>query len=125
VTTSKKLSKKSKVEWKGYLRVNLTAEQEEHFDVWFPSQTIQLSDFDILCNSGFKFGLSWDSFHAGVSASLYANDPKLSWSGYTLTAWAEDAQSAIELLFYKHYIICEEDWEHFTDVVERSGRKRG
>jgi len=118
-------SKKSKVEWKGYLRVNLTEEQDKHFDEWVPVQSIQISDFDILCNNGFKLSFNWDDFHQGISASLFASDPRLSWAGWVLTAWAGDAESALELLFYKHYIVCEEDWEHFTDVVEKSNRTRG
>ncbi|MGB4705580.1 MAG: hypothetical protein WBI18_10980 [Candidatus Saccharicenans sp.] len=117
--------KKSGVEFKGYLRVNLTEEQDKHFDEWFPSQVIQISDFGILCNNGFKFALAWDNFHQGVVASLYANDPKLSWSGWILTAWADSAEESVALLFYKHYIVCEEDWEHFQDAVEKSGRTRG
>jgi len=125
MATSKKLSKKVKVEWKGYLRVNLTDGQERDFDEWFPKQTIQISDFGILANNGFKFSLAWDDFHSGVSASLFASDAKLAWAGYVLTAWADSAEEAVALLFYKHYIICEEDWEHFYDVVEKSGRKRG
>jgi len=114
-----------KVEWKGYLRVNLTEAQDKAFDTWKVNQKILLSDLDILCNMGFKFSLSWDAFHNGVSASLTANDPKLSWAGYVLTAWDESVEDAILLLFYKHYVICEEDWEKFTDVVERMGKKRG
>jgi hypothetical protein len=117
--------RKSGVEFKGYLRVNLTEEQDKHFDEWVPSQVIQISDFGILCNNGFKFALAWDSFHQGVVASLYANDPKLGWSGWILTAWADSAEEAIALLFYKHYIVCEEDWEHFKDAVEKTGRTRG
>ncbi len=125
MATSKKPIKKTKVEWKGYLRVNLTPEQEAHFDVWFPTQTIQLSDVGILANNGFKFTVGWDDFHDGVFAALYANSSKLSWAGWTLAAWSDSVEEAIALLFYKHYIICEEDWEHFYDVVERNGRKRG
>lgn len=114
-----------KVEWKGYLRVNLTDEQDKHFDEWKGAQKVQLSDIDILLNNGFKFALNWDAFHDGVSASLMANDPRLSWSGYVLTAWDTNVEDAILLLFYKHYVVCEEDWEHFTDVVEKMGKKRG
>ena len=114
-----------KVEWKGYLRVNLTSEQDVAFDVWKQSQKIQLSDLDILLNNGFKFGLSWDAFHDGVTASFTANDAKLSYAGYVLTAWDADVESAMLLLFYKHYVICEEDWEWFTDVVEKMGKTRG
>jgi hypothetical protein len=125
MATSPKKAKAKKVEWKGYLRVNLTPEQEEYFDGWFPAQNIQISDFGILANNGFKFSISWDDFHDGVSASLYANSSKLAWSGWTLTAWADSVEEAVALLFFKHYHICEEDWERFYDVVERSGRKRG
>jgi len=125
MATSKKPIKKTKVEWKGYLRVNLTEGQEKDFDVWFPTQSIQVGDVGILCNNGFKFSLAWDDFHNGVSASLFANDAKLAWAGWVLTAWADSVEEAVALLFYKHYIICEEDWEHFYDVVEKTGRKRG
>lgn len=125
MATSKKSTKARKVEFKGYLRVNLTDEQDAHFERWAEAQVIQLSDFDILVNNGFKVGFSWDSFHDGVVASLFANDPKLAWSGWILTAWDADVESAIKLLFYKHYIICEEDWEKFYDVVEKTHRKRG
>lgn len=125
MSTSTKKKQPKRVEFKGYLRVNLTEEQDTHFAGWFPTQTIQISDLDILCNNGFRFGLYWDSFHNGVVASLYANDAKLAWSGWVLTAWADNAEEAIALLFYKHYIICEEDWEKFYDVVEKQHRKRG
>lgn len=114
-----------KAEWKGYLRVNLTTEQDEAFDLWKVSQHVQLSDIDILLNNGFKFSLNWDVFHNGVSANLMATDVRLSWAGYVLTAWDTDVESAILLLFYKHYVVCEEDWEHFTDVVEKMGKTRG
>jgi hypothetical protein len=122
-TTSK--PPKNSVEWKGYLRVNLTREQEAEFDVWFPTQTILLSDCGILCNNGYKFSLNWDKFHDGVSASLYANNEKLARCGWTLTAWAPSVEEAIGLLFYKHYVICEEDWERFYDVVEKHNPRRG
>jgi hypothetical protein len=119
----KKLEKK--VEWKGYLRVNLTDEQEKHFDEWLPLQDIKISDFGILCNNGFKISLGWDRFNDGVVASLFANDVRLAWAGWILTAWAASSEEAVALLFYKHYIVCEEDWERFYDVVEKSHRKRG
>jgi hypothetical protein len=125
MATSKKIKRTPKVEWKGYLRVNLTPEQDANFDKWFPTQSIQLADVGILANNGYKFSIAWDDFHDGVVASLYASSPKLSWPGWTLTAWAPSVEEALSLLFYKHYIVCEEDWERFTDVVERTGRTRG
>ena len=125
MATSNKSKKNARIEWKGYLRVNLTDVQEKAFDKWFPLQVIQISDFGILANNGYKFSLGWDDFHSGVVAALYANSAKLAWPGYTLTAWAESAEEAVALLMYKHYVVCDQDWEHFYDVVEKSGRKRG
>lgn len=122
---TKKTVKTAKVEWQGYLNVNLTDGQDKDFDLWWPKQTMQLSDFDILLNNGYKIGLSWDKYHDGVTASLTANDAKLPRAGWVLTAWADSVESALLLLFYKHYIICEEDWEQFAGVVEKTGRKRG
>jgi len=125
LATSKSKKKSVKVEFKGYLRVNLTDEQDADFDLWSPSQEVKLSDLDILLNNGYKFSLFWDEFHEGVSCGLMANSPKLAWSGWILSAWSDNVEDAIKLLFYKHYIICEEDWEHFYDVVEKQHRRRG
>lgn len=116
---------KPKVEFKGYLNVNLTVEQDKQFDEWFPLQNIQISDIGILCNNGYKFALCWDNFHNGVVASLYANEPKQERAGWILTAWAESAEVAIGMLFYKHYVVCEEEWERFMYSPERMSRTRG
>jgi hypothetical protein len=125
MATKQKNKAPKRAEWQGYLHVNLTKEQETYFDEWLSSQSIQVSDFGILANNGYKFSISWDDFHEGVSATLYASSQKLAWPGFALTAWAESAEEAVGLLFYKHYIVCEEDWEHFKDEVERSHLRRG
>lgn len=122
-TTKKKLA--PKVEWKGYLNVNMDVEDETQFDVWETERVFGFSDISILVDNGYKFCVNWDSHHSGFVASLYSGTAKLAWSGYTLTAWAEDIETAVRLLFYKHYIMCEEDWERFTGKVERGGRKYG
>lgn len=125
MATKSKSKTPKKAEWQGYLRVNLTDQQDADFDLWKEKEAIQLTDLDILLNNGYKFSLNWDDFHDGVSASLFASSTKLSWAGWVLTAWSDNVTDAMLLLFYKHYIICEEDWEHFKDVVEKSGRRRG
>jgi hypothetical protein len=114
-----------KVEWQGYLRVNLTKEQEAAFDLWFKEADIQIGNLGNMANAGYKFSCSWDDFHDGVSASFFAASPKLAWSGWSLTAWAQSVEEAVGLLFYKHYVVCDQDWEHFKDVVERTHSTRG
>lgn len=120
-----KLSKKAKVEWKGYHSCNLLTADELLFEVWASGQVIQLSDLDVIVQKGYKFSLNWDDFHAGVSASLYASDAKLGWAGFSLTAWADNAEDAIKLLFYKHFVMCKEEWEIAPNNTEKQHRRYG
>jgi hypothetical protein len=118
-------TKQPKIEWKGFLNVNLSAEDAELFDKWELDRTFSINDISILVDNGYKFSLNWDNTHSGFSAALYSGSTKLAWTGWTLTAWAGDWQTAVRLLFYKHYILCEEDWERFTYKSEKSGLKYG
>lgn len=122
---AKKSKPVKKAEWKGYHKVNLSKEQENEFDAWEVSQTIQITDFDVLCNAGYKLSISWDDYHQGVSASLYCTQAKMDWAGFTLSAWAAEANTALKLLFYKHYVICEEVWDIAEERSERTHSKYG
>jgi len=123
MTSKKKTTQK--VEWKGYLNVNLDVDDETTFDGWETERVFTLSDISVLVDNGYKFSLNWDTHHDGFVASLYSGSNKLAWTGWTLTAWAADVDTAIRLLFFKHYQMCEEDWERFTGKVERTNRKYG
>jgi len=114
-----------RVEWKGYHSCNLLTADELPFEAWASSQVIQLSDIDVIVQAGYKFSLGWDTYHDGVIASLYAADAKLDWAGYSLTAWAGDAESAIKLLFYKHFVMCKGEWEIAPNNTEKSHRSYG
>lgn len=114
-----------KADWKGYHKVNLDKADEVLFETWATTNTPTLTDLDILANNGYKFSVSWDSYHEGVSASLYCNDAKMDWAGYTLTAWAGDTETATKLLFFKHYVLCQEHWEIAPDKVDKGLSKYG
>jgi len=122
---TQKKTKAPKIEWKGYLNVNISTEDAAAFDQWEVKRKFSFSDISILVDNGYKFSLNFDTHHSGFVASLYSGSTKLAWTGWTLTAWAEDAETAIRLLFYKHYMMCEEDWERFTYKSEKSGLKYG
>lgn len=122
---AKKLSAPKKVEWKGYLSVYLSAEDEVSFDVWEKDRVFGLADVSILVDNGYKFSVGWDAHHNGFVASLYSADAKLAWTGWTLTAWADDVNDAVRLLMFKHYVLCEQDWERFTNRTERTSRRFG
>lgn len=125
MATSKKKASAAKIEWKGFLNVNLSAEDETIFEQWETERTFGISDVAVLVDNGYKFALNWDTHHDGFVASLYSGSPKLAWTGWTLTAWAGDVETAMRLLFFKHYYLAEEDWEQFTGKVERLNRKYG
>jgi len=114
-----------KAEWKGYHKVNLTKDQENEFENWAKETSVLFSDFDVLCNSGYKLSLSWDDYHSGVSAALYCTQAKMDWAGYSLSAWAADCETAIKLLFFKHFNICREVWDVAEERTERSHSKFG
>jgi hypothetical protein len=122
---SVKPKKQPKIDWKGYLNVNLDAELEKAFDVWELKREFGITDVAVLVDNGYKFSLNWDNHHNGFVASLYSASSKLAWTGWTLTAWAPDVGTAMRLLFFKHYIMCEEDWERFTYRSEKSGARYG
>jgi len=117
--------KQPKIEWKGYLNVNLDNDDAKTFDEWETQRLFSIADVAILVDNGYKFSLNWDTHHNGFVASLFSSSPKLAWTGWTLTAWAESSEDAMRLLFFKHYILCEEDWERFTYKSEKQGRKYG
>lgn len=122
--TAKKQAK-AKVEWKGYLNVNLTAADDKLFDQWEADRVFGIADVGLLVDAGYKFSLNWDDHHSGYVASLYSGSPKLAWTGYTLTAWSDTPDEAVKLLMFKHFFLCNEDWEQFTYKSERIGGRRG
>lgn len=110
-----KSTKVKSAEWKGYHNVNLTAEQNQDFEDHHLQSPVGWDEIGILANNGYKFSVDWDDNNSGVKASLYAKNAKMDWAGYTLTAWAGDAETATKLLLYKHYVVCQQQWEVAKD----------
>lgn len=125
MTTKKQNKSAKKAEWKGYHKINLTREQNELFEGQYASRSVPFTDFDILVNNGYKLSISWDNYNGGVSASLYAQDQKMEWAGFTLSAWAGDAETALKLLLFKHYVVAEQRWEIVKPEREGSSVKWG
>lgn len=120
-----KTTKVTKAEWKGYHKINLNNEQAEVFDRDYSKVIPPFSDIDILVNNGYKLSFSWDDYNTGVSASLYAASKKMDWAGYTLSAWAGDAQTALNLLLFKHFVVAQQKWEIVPHEREGSSVKWG
>jgi len=117
--------KAAKADWKGYHKINLTDAQNSLFSSEYLSHVLQWSDIDILVNNGYKFSLQWDTYNQGVTASLYCQDRKMEWAGFTLTAWSGDAETATKLLLFKHYVVSAEQWSIVPYEREGSSVKWG
>lgn len=124
-TKTVKKQRAAKVEFKGYLNVNLSAEEDLAFDAWFGDGKFDLSLLFDLIDFGYKISFAEDEFNDGLSVSVYAKSSKLSWAGWTLTAWAGTLEEAAALAFFKHQFVCNQDWDAFTGRPAKSHSKRG
>lgn len=122
----KTVSKRApKVEFKGYLNVNLTEEQDAQFEAMFTEDMNPISDLVMTVDEGYKVSFAEDEFNDGIVCTMYAKSTKLAWAGWTLSAWAGSYEEAAALLLFKHVFVCERDWEKFRGVPTKSHAKRG
>jgi len=114
-----------KVEYKGYLNVNLSAEQEAEFDSWYAAGSFDIGLLFGMIDFGYKISFSEDEFNDGIAVSMYAKSSKLDWAGWTLTAWAGDLNEAAAFCFYKHWFVANQEWDQFTGRPAKTHAKRG
>jgi hypothetical protein len=126
MATNKSKSKPvKKAEWKGYIKINLTAEQDAAFDDWVKTSGVGLSWAEAIVDDGYKLSFTHDSYHSGISAAMYCTDAKEEWAGYSLTAWGGDLYEAFNMLCYKHFVISNQQWELPPDLPEKAYKRRG
>lgn len=122
---TKKIGKPAKAEWKGFHNVNLTKEDEKLFEIWQVENPTGINWIEALTDEGYKVSFDFDPYNDGFKASLYAVSAKMEWAGYSLTAWAGDVQTALNLVCYKHYVMCNQIWEIAKDVPKRGTSSYG
>jgi len=127
MTGTQKTTKKRppKIDYKGYLNVNLSKEDDIQFDIWYAANGDCMRALLDVLDFGYKISIQEDEYNAGILVSIYAKSKKLDWAGWTLSAWAGDVPEAVALLVYKHYFMCDQNWEAFIDKPTRSHAKRG
>lgn len=122
---AKKSKKVKAAEFQGYHKINLTREQTEEFERDYLPKEVLWTELDLLANQGYKISFNWDDYNTGISASMYARDAKMEWAGYTLSAWAGDAETALKLLLFKHHNVAQGHWEIVKFEREGSSAKFG
>jgi hypothetical protein len=114
-----------KAEWKGFHNVNLTREDEPLFEAWQQDNVVGINWLEAWADNGYKVSVDFDPYNEGFKASLYCTQAKMEWAGYTLTAWAGDVQTALNLLAFKHYVMCNQKWEIAKDTQKRGTSNYG
>jgi hypothetical protein len=113
---AKAASKKpAKAEWKGFHNVNLSKDDEVRFLAWQQENIVGMPHLEFWATNGYKVSFDFDAYNEGCRASLYCTMAKMEWAGYTLSAWAEDMQTALNLLCFKHEVMCKGTWEVAKD----------
>jgi hypothetical protein len=120
-----KSQKPLKAEWKGFHNVNLTKEDEFLFEAWQKDNLVGMPHLEFYATNGYKVSFDFDAYNQGCRCSLYCTMAKMEWAGYTLTAWGEDMQTALNLLVFKHEVLCKGRWEIAKDNPNKGTSKYG
>ena len=104
------MATKQKSEWLGFVDCALTDEEKkeargqnvwEGIDAWL----------DELVKVGYRLVVSFDVQHDCAVASLTCTDGNSGNAGFTLTGRGPDAEGALQMLVYKHFVVLKKDWK--------------
>lgn len=99
-----------RVEWKGYVPCELTADQQRELAVMDLEVEFPLSMALEAIESGYKFAIQRDDKNSTYHASLYDVTVGSPTSGYLLSGRGSSAERAIASLFYKHLNVLADGW---------------
>jgi len=111
--TVKKSAKPEKIkfEWHGYVPCELNSKRKEQFREWQPGITTLEGFLDVMVMPGYKLSFSIDTYHDCLQVSWScsaAGDPN---SGWTLTARGNELVKALSVLWFKHHVMLEGQWD--------------
>lgn len=89
---------------------NLTEDELTAFDAQVPSIRSLMDSAAILIERSYRITFGWDDKSNCVIACLFAPDDDDVNAGLAISARSKDAEEAWALLFYKHYVILDEEW---------------
>jgi len=101
-----------KVDWKGYLNVNLTDwHKKDYAERLGKGQTFTGSqDVMDLLQNGYTLKVAFDEKNKAYNATLYCQAVGSAHAGYALSARASDHISAMERVCYIHMVVLEGQW---------------
>jgi len=97
-------------DWKGFKDFRLTAEQLEGFAAFDTDDDDLMDLLQTTLVEGYKLTLTYNGQSDTYNAAMTCNAEKHVNQGYTMSAFAPSAYSALKLLLYKHAVLLEGDW---------------
>lgn len=90
---------------------NLTEDELAAFDKEVPSIRSLMDSAAVLVERGYRLTFGWDERSNCAIACLFAPDADDDNAGLAISARSKDAEEAWALLFFKHYVVFDEQWE--------------
>lgn len=105
-------------DWRGYINVNLTAQQKREFDDWAHTDDTWLSLGEAV-GSGCQLGLKFQQGETCFLASLTQRTPGHVNAGLCVTARAASADKALLRVLYLYRLLGSDDsWEKVTPAAD-------
>ena len=98
-------------DWKGFKDFKLTAEQLEGFASFDVDDDDLMDLIQTVLAEGYKLTLTYNGQSDTYNCALTCNAEKHKNQGYTMSAFAHSAYTAMKLLMYKHAVLLEGDWD--------------
>lgn len=109
-TAARKSSKAKFEAWRGFVDVEMTAEDK----VACKAATVDFdqvwADLEELVEEGYKMTLSYDEAHTTWNVSLTCRAEKHVNEGYTMSARGGSFAAAARAFWFKHFSMLNEDW---------------
>lgn len=101
--------KAERVDFRGYVKVNITAKEKMEYDLWKGSQNVLAMFAEAVC-AGYRISTFENRAENCFQANMYDENPKSPWAGYILSLRAKDPEAALERLLWFHFVALQENW---------------
>jgi len=114
---AKKQQRKFSDDFKGFVTVNLTVEDEKLIDRAEPDGGRLFDSIAVLIEQGYKFSSKLDANSGSIVCTLIDDRADAPTRGFALSGWGAEFLDALAALCYKHFEKCAGEWP-----TEEAGR---
>ena len=97
-------------DFKGFVTVNLDAEDEKRIDALEPDGGRLFDSVAVLVEQGYKFSAKLDVNSGAVCCTLMDERVGVETKGFALSGWGAELLDALAALCYKHFEKCDGVW---------------